>query len=154
LPELRIVGADKFGAVAKALREAPKDLRRESYVAMARAVKPLTQAVKDATATYMPSAYGAEVARTIRVRTRRRGGMNAGITLVGTAKTKSGKVREFVRLNEGRLRHPLFGNRGFWYDQRIKPGFWDQPLEQNAEAVRKELLRVLEDIARRIEKAG
>lgn len=153
MPQVGLTGPEQFAKVAQALRDAPKDVRRESYAAMARAVRPLSKAVKAAASTYLPGQYGPEVAKSIRIRTRRRSGRNAGITLVGTAKTRDGKVREFGRLNQGELRHPLYGHRGNWYAQRVRPGFWDEPLMENVDEVRKELVRVLDVIAERILRA-
>lgn len=148
-----ITGPEQLVAVAKALRDAPKDVRRESYAAMVRALRPLSQAVKASAPRYMPARYGALVAKSLRVRTQRRTGRNAGVTLIGSAKGRGTKGRDVGALNKGKLRKPLFGNRGHWYAQDVKPGFWDEPLEQNADVVRKELLRVFDAIEDRIRRA-
>lgn len=153
MPKSGITGPEQLVAVAKALREAPKDVRRESYAAMARAVRPLSQAVKAAAPRYMPARYGVRLAKSLRVRTQRRTGRNAGVTLIGSAKGRGTKGRDVGALNKGMLRKPLFGNRGHWYPQNVRPGFWDEPLEQNADVVRKELMRVLDGIAKRIASA-
>lgn len=150
MPQPSLTGTEQLEAVAKVLRDAPKDVRRQSYAAMARAVRPLTQAVKAAAPTYMPSRYGSLLAKSLRVRTQRRTGRNAGITLIGKAKGRGTKGRDVGGLNRGELRHPLYGNRGHWYPQHVRPGFWDNPLQANVAVVRKELLHVLDEIAKRV----
>jgi len=32
-------------------------------------------------------------------------------------------------MNRGDIRHPLFGNRNFWFVKKINPGMWDIPLQ-------------------------
>jgi hypothetical protein len=151
--ELRIVGADKFGYLAKALKElGDKELRTELYKGINRAVKPLTASVKKETATFLPRRYAFELAKSLRVRARRRAGKNPAIYLVGKAKTPRGKDRDLASLNRGRLRHPLYGNRRYWFDQQVSPNWWDDPLFQGADLVREEIVNVLDDIAKRVEK--
>ena len=145
--ELRIEGADKFGILAKALRKyGDKELRSELYKGINRAVKPLTEDVKKGTQQYLPRRYAFELARYLRVRTRRRAGKDPAIYLVGRAKTKRGKERDLASLNRGRLRHPLYGNRRYWYDQDVSPNWWDDPLLDGSEQVREEIVNVLDDI--------
>lgn len=148
--EIRITGSEEFTALARKLREAGRtDLRRELYKGINRAVKPLTADVKKAPPKYLPSGYAAEFG--LKVKTSKRStGRGAGVRLIGSAFTPRGRPRELARVNRGQLRHMLFGDPGFWYPQAVKPRFWDEPLEKDAPKVRKELLRVLRDIARKI----
>lgn len=151
--ELRIEGADKFGALAKRLKQAgDKDLRKELYRGITRAVKPLTKDVKDSTTKFLPKRYALELAKSLRVRSRRRAGNNPAIYLVGSAKTPRGKDRDLASLNRGRLRHPLYGNRGYWFDQDVDPNWWDDPLLEGADAVREEIVNVIDDIGARLTK--
>ena len=145
--DIQVRGADKLHVLARVLREASdKELQRELYRGLNRSVKPLRQDVKDAIPDFLPGRYAVELSRDLSIRTRRRSGSaNPAIYLVGSAKT-----RDIASLNRGRLRHPLFGNRKRWYDQRIKPGFWTDTLERGAPRVRRELVIVLNDVARKI----
>jgi len=148
--DLTITGAEQFAALARKLREAGRtDLRKELYKGINRAVKPLTADVMKAPPKYLPSGYAAELGLKVKVR-KRGGGANPGVRLVGSAFTPGGSPRELAVLNRGRLRHMLFGDAGFWFDQAVKPRFWDEPLEKDAPKVRKELLRALRDVARRL----
>lgn len=147
--DIQVRGAEKLHVLARALRDAgDKELQRELYRGLNRSVRPLRQDVKNAIPDHLPGRYAAELSRELSIRTRRRsGGANPAIYLVGSAKT-----RDIASLNRGRLRHPLFGNRRHWYDMRIKPGFWTDTLERGAPRVRRELVVVLNDVARKIAK--
>lgn len=149
--ELRIVGADKFGATAKALkRYGDKDLRKELYTGINRAVKPLSEQVKTDTKNYFPRRYAFELAKSLRIRARRRAGRDPSVRLVGQAKTPKGKERDLRSLNRGRLRHPLYGNRRYWYDQEVSPNWWDEPLSQGADVVREEIVGVIDEVGRKL----
>lgn len=50
-------------------------------------------------------------------------------------------------LDQGRLRHPLFGNRGHWYQQKVPKGWWTKSLNRAADRkVRKEMVAALERV--------
>ncbi|MGW4040473.1 hypothetical protein ACWEIM_30060 [Streptomyces sp. NPDC004778] len=55
------------------------------------------------------------------------------------------------RLNEGRLRHPVFGNRSRWTQQTATPLWWDGPVRRHTPRMTAEVARVLDDVRRRIE---
>lgn len=149
--ELRIEGADKFGELARALRKAgDKDLRTALYRGINSSVKPLTETVKRRTPEYLPRRYAAELAKTLKVKVKRRGGRDPSIRLMGQSKTKLGKERDLRSLNRGRLRHPLYGNRRYWYDQKVTPNWWDDPLLEEVDQVREVLVNVLDDIGARL----
>jgi len=151
--DIRIEGADKFARLAKALRQiGDTELRRELYAGMNRAVKPLTESVRGATRRYLPDRYADELSETLRVRPRRRAGRDPGVSLTGSAKTRRGKDRDLRALNRGVLRHPLYGNREHWFNQPVKAGWWDGPLTDGADEVRQELVNVLDDIGKKLDR--
>lgn len=152
--ELRVEGAEKLGILGRSLRRAGNvELRKELYRGLNRAVKPLREVAKRTPLDRpgLPSRGGLSdtVASSLRsrgVRVRRRlGGRNPGISLSGVW---SG--HDIRALNRGRLRHPVFGNRGVWVTQTIASGFWDKPLEREAPKTRKEVVRVLDELAQQI----
>lgn len=145
--DIQIRGAEKLNRLTRALWAAgEKELRVEMYRGLNRSVKPLSREVKDSTAAFLPGTYAAEISRDLSIKTRRRAtGANPAIYLVGTA-----KKHRIAALDSGRLRHPLFGNRRYWYSQQIRPGFWTRPLEHGAPRIRRELVRVLDDVARKL----
>jgi hypothetical protein len=151
--ELRVEGADKFGKLAKALRElGDKELRNELYRGINRAVKPLSEAVKGDTPQFLPRRYALELSKTLRIRARRRAGRNPAIFLVASAKTPRGTERDLASLNRGRLRHPLYGNRRYWYDQDVSPNWWTDPLLEGVDQVREELVKVIDEVNEKLEK--
>lgn len=145
--DVSVRGAEKLAILSRALREVgDKDLQRELYAGLNRAVKPLTAEVKLSTGRYLPARYAVELSRDLKVRSRRRtGGRNPALYLLGTAKN-----RDIRSLNRGRLRHPLYGNRRRWYNQPITPGWWSRELAQGAPQVRDELEQTLNDLAEKI----
>lgn len=143
-------GAKKLANLAKALQEVgDRGLQKELYSGINRAVKPLTDSVKRSTPQFLPRRYAVELAKSLRVKTRNR---RNGVTLLGSASTPGGKERDLASLNRGRLRHPLYGNRRYWYDQPVKKNWWDDPLLAGAGEVRAEIEKVLDDVAHQIEK--
>jgi hypothetical protein len=147
---IKIRGAEQWAAVAKAMRSADKELRREAYKAVNRTVRPLNQDVLAGMPAYLPDNYARALGPTFRTRTRRRGGRTPGIRLEGQARTPEGQPRSLRPLDAGRLRHPLFGNRGFWFNQPVKKGFWTKTLTESAPKIRRELVEVIGDLADKI----
>lgn len=147
--DITIRGANKLAILARALREAgDKELQRELYAGLNRAVKPLRQDVKNPASIgdFLPARYAQVLARDLKVTARRRtGGRWPTLFLLAQAKN-----RDIASLNRGRLRHPLWGNRKFWYNTRARRGWWEIPLVRDAPEVRRELERTLDDLAKKI----
>lgn len=55
------------------------------------------------------------------------------------------------RLNEGRLRHPVFGNERRWAQQTAPPLWWDKTVRTHKPRMEREMDRVLDDVRRRLE---
>jgi hypothetical protein len=55
------------------------------------------------------------------------------------------------QLNQGRLRHPVFGNRRRWANQYASPLWWDNTVRQHRPRMEQEVARVLDDVRRRLE---
>lgn len=148
-------GAEQFFALARRLKEAAdKDLQRELYRGLNRAAKPLTAAVRQSALNVLPRAgkYNVTISAETKIKLQRRtGARSVGIKLIATATTATGKARELVKLDQGKLRHPLFGNRGYWYAQRVTPGWFSKPTEASGPAVREQLLIAMKNVADKIE---
>lgn len=54
-------------------------------------------------------------------------------------------------LNNGRLRHPVFGNRRRWASQYASPPWWDTTVRRHRPRMESEVARVLDDVRRRLE---
>ncbi|MFG2589049.1 hypothetical protein [Streptomyces sp. NPDC048438] len=55
-------------------------------------------------------------------------------------------VSVLYRLNDGRLRHPVFGNRRRWTNQRTTPMWWDRVVRDHTPRMTAEVARVLDDV--------
>lgn len=149
--DLRIEGSEKLGALSDALRRyGTVELEKELFQGITRAVEPLVKAVKESLKDYLPDRYAEAVATSLVERAVRLAGSNPGVRLTASAQTGRGKQRDLISLNKGKLRHPLYGDRDWWYDQEVKKGFWDEPLLDESDAVREELVKVLDGIAREL----
>ncbi|PAZ15684.1 hypothetical protein CLM62_12875 [Streptomyces sp. SA15] len=54
-------------------------------------------------------------------------------------------------INEGRIRHPVFGNRRRWTNQYASPPWWDTTVRRHTPRMEREVARVLDDVRRRLE---
>lgn len=145
--ELRIEGADKLDLVASRLkRTGGAELRRELFKGLNRAAAPLKAVAQDSAQRGLPRRGGlaARVAGAKYAVRTRGSGRNVGVQIVasGGANLRS--------LDRGFVRHPVFGNRAVWVTQAITPGWFTQPLEGEAPAVRRELVRALDDMAKKV----
>lgn len=162
----RVEGAWKLYKVAADIRKAgDMDMKRELYRGLNRATKPLKEAVKMAVPTHMPSGYAPLVSRSIRVRTSIRASKaKTAITIRATAKGAREK-RDLRALDRGLLRHPVFGRTRLvrkgkslvpepnpWAAQGIRPGFFTETLQDNADVVRTELVGAIDRVADQLER--
>lgn len=56
-----------------------------------------------------------------------------------------------AQLNQGRLRHPVFGNKRRWVNQYASPPWWDTVVRRHTPRMEREVARVLDDVRRRLE---
>jgi hypothetical protein len=156
MADVKITGTEEFVRVAKALNaqgSAGKGLKREMMAAIKKAAKPMEDEVRDHVGQYLPSGYAPVIAKGLVVRpSQATRGRSIGLKLVGHAKGRS-KRRHIKVIDGGTLRHPVWG-RAPWVDQSVKPGFWSKPLAAAREKPAKEIRRVIQEVARKIERAG
>jgi hypothetical protein len=55
------------------------------------------------------------------------------------------------RINDGRIRHPVFGNRRRWAQQNATPLWWDKTVRAHQPRITREVQRVVDDVRRRLE---
>jgi hypothetical protein len=144
---IELEGADKLAVLAKRLKEAgDKDLQRQMYAGIARAMKPVRAAAETSLADVLPKRGGLSAAkrRQVKFRTSRRAGVRqAGVRLVA----KGGQLGRMDR--QGQFRHPVFGHEP-WVPQKIEAGWFTRPAEAAAPVARREILRALDDVAREL----
>ena len=147
--DLRITGAEQFAHVAKALRDAgDKELRKELYRGLNRATKPLKAEAQAEAAAILPRRGGlsARVAKA-RFTTKSRGGQNPSVRIV--AKDAKGRSADLARIDQGEVRHPVYGH-GPWVKQAVRPGWFTRPMQEGADVVRREVVAAIDAVARKL----
>ena len=153
MTDVRITRTEDFLRAARALNEAGsqgRGLWRELNSAISTSAEPMVAAVKVHLDAYLPNTYAAELRHDLVVKpSRSTRGASAGLRLVGHAKGKR-KRRHVREIDHGVLRHPVYGNRGTWVDQRVRPGFWSEPLLAASGKPAQEIHRAIEQTLSRI----
>lgn len=145
--DFEVRGADQFLALSKALKHAGQtELRKDLNKAMRNGAKPLVGKARSEAMSRLPQRGG--IAKQIAkepARVQTRTGKDPGVRVV------VGKKRGGARAaNRGVIRHPVFGNRDVWVDQRVRPGWFDDPMKASAPEIREVLEAEMEQIAQRI----
>lgn len=152
MADLELRGADDVDALVRRIRmhADAKALRKELYAGLNRVTKPVREDMKASIGPSLPSRGGlaALVMAKASLTTSATSGRNAGVRIRARHKDY-----DLKRLNQGRLRHPVFGNRGVWVQQTagINPGFLDDSFEKQKPEIARGVLRVLDEIARKVE---
>jgi hypothetical protein len=138
--------------VAGLLRKAAaRDLTRELRKGQRKAFQPLQKEIK-AEALTLPKrgGYNQIMSKAVRVTITTGTGPKA-LTARVYARGKV-ETRDVRQVNDGILRHPLFGHRLRWYTTRVRKGLVDRPFNRLADQVLKESAdaaqRVIDSIAR------
>jgi hypothetical protein len=97
-----------------------------------KATRPAQREITGHLERYLPDRYAAELRREMKVSA----GAAVGRGRVGVRVQAAARKSGLGALNSGRLRHPLFGNRERWYTQRVRRGFFSDPLYAAVPAVR------------------
>lgn len=148
-----MIGADgrQLVAVARALREAKdKGLNKAMRQAVNAAVAPAQDAVRAGARSDLPSRGGlADRVASSKFRTQRQTGRNPGFTMIMRLPKKGGAV-DLRAMNRGRIRHPVFGNRGTWVTQTVKAGWFEDALIPVKAKVAEDLVEAVRDMARQL----
>ena len=143
-----VQGAEQFGDVAAQLKRLDgdnRDLRRDLYRGLNRAVKPLIADTRESAERKLPRRGGlARRVAAAKMSSRRRTGKNPGIAVVAKG------MDQLRGMDQGTVRHPVYGNRNVWVTQSISPGWFSEPVRAGADEARTEISRVLDEIAREI----
>lgn len=147
--ELTVQGGEKLGVLAARLKETGNtELRKELFRGIQRAAKPLRAAAANAARENLPKRGGlnewvASSKFTISIRS----GRNPAVRVKGN---KQG--HDLAAMDRGRLRHPLFGNRKLWFTQQIRAGWFSEAMQRESPGVRREVVNVIDDMARELER--
>lgn len=148
--DLQVRGSADLARVGARLREfGDKGLTREVQRGLQRATKPMREAGQRAAASEFPQAGGLAdrvVSSKFSSRSQMRG-RNPGVRIV-----VSGGLDLDAVDRRGIVRHPVYGNRDVWVDQRIKPEIISGAFEEKAPVARVEIDKVLTEAARKLER--
>jgi hypothetical protein len=152
--DVRVYGAEDIARVAAEVRRFGngREIPNKMAKRIRRAVPPIRRAVKASAVATLPSGggLGSWVARAGVRASVRRGGRSAGIALVSGRRSQGGRS-DLRRINEGRTRHPLWGNRRHWYPQTVTPGYFDRAVEGDGlDAFRREVNDAIGDAVREV----
>ncbi|MGW2837305.1 hypothetical protein ACWCWD_06290 [Streptomyces sp. NPDC001493] len=93
----------------------------------------------------------ASIAAAIRISVRTSGNPGARVFVDKGLLPRDIPMGVLDRLNDGRLRHPVFGNRKRWATQTATPLWWDKTVRRHTPRMQSEVARVVDDVRRRIE---
>lgn len=147
--DVKVNGAEELARLARDLKAAgDKDLRKELFRSIQRSAGPAKEAARRSASENLPNENGlADEVAASRFSVRTRTGRDPSVRITGTGRAnEKGKEHDLNALDRGRIRHPLYGNRGHWYTQQVKPGWFSGAMEGQAPAVREELLKAIDEI--------
>ncbi|ODA89971.1 hypothetical protein ATY41_02720 [Leifsonia xyli subsp. xyli] len=122
-----------FGKEVDKLRTARTGgVRKELRKALTNATKPTRRKIRDAARERLPQKGGLA---------KWAGVMPALITDFRTDRQQviirdSKRGHDLEAIDRGRLRHPLYGNRNYWYEQQIAPGFFTETVQAETPRIR------------------
>lgn len=134
---------DKMDLVARTLRQmGDKELAREIYKALNRATSKMKADAKAEAGRRLPQRGG--LARRVagaKLSTRRKGGRNPGVAIVAKG------MDQLARMDEGQVKHPVYGNRDVWVTQDITGGWFSEPMEAGKPEAARQIEEAMDDLA-------
>jgi hypothetical protein len=149
--EVKVTGTAKLRQVQKRLRVVgDQGLGKQMGKALREAAKPLQPAVRRQALSAMPSGYGPILSKSLRFRTAITSSRDTADVVIRVYGQGRRERRDVPTLNRGRLRHPLYGNRNRWFEQRVRPGFVDRPADRLLPDVARQMQAVIDYVADQI----
>ena len=146
LPDFSVRGAEQLVRLSRKLKAVgDKDLSREVRAGLREATTPVKAAIREYAESNLPRRGGLnQVMARSRISTQIRGsGRSPGVRL--TSKSHD------PRIDRGRLRHPVFGNRQVWVTQRVDPGWFTKPASRAAPRAQGALIIAMRRIEKELE---
>jgi hypothetical protein len=148
--DVRVEGAEQLVELAALLKRLDdRELRKRMLAGLREAGKPMARAAQDAARAKLPRGGGLNewvAGSKFAIRTKTTG-KSAGIRVVATK-----RGHDLVAMNEGLVRHPVFGGPG-WSVTHVRPHWWQDAIETHADDTREALGEVLDDIAAQIDRS-
>lgn len=142
-------GITELQNLARDLKEAgSKEFRKEFRDAGKRIGVPVGQAMKESAVSELPHHGGlgtwvaARMVTTVQVRL---AGANIGVRFKSRRRGVKG-LSDLAALNNGRARHPLFGDKSHWYVTPVKAGWIGKALDPMADDIRDQFLKAIDTV--------
>lgn len=153
--DVRVVGSHELERVARDLKAADKTLIVKLRKNLDKATDPTKKAIIVGLPVYLPNRYAAILAKAARFRTSvKTTGRDVSVRLVMTASGKKFPRKIEKMNNPGILRRPAWprGPRSTWKwkDQRVRPGLFDNPVEDSRGRIRRDVLQAMHETAQKI----
>lgn len=151
---LQVHGARELRQLARQCRDIGRqDLVRKLYRGFNRAVRPFEREVREELPVHTPGDYTGVLDSSLHVRASTKTvGSHVGVQIIGTAMGRA-KERDLPAVDRGVLRHPLFGDRRFWFTTSVVPGFFTgPPADRIIHRVEDEVERVIDEVADQLER--
>lgn len=164
--DIRVTGSVRLRTVAAEIKATgDKGLGKEMTAALRRAALPVQLAIRAEAEQAMPSrgGYRELFSKSLRFRTTVRSTARTGFVQVVTFADGTKERRDIGRLNQGQLRHPVYGRsrnsrRGRipnpWAVTRIPADFFGRGTRNAMAAAEREMAGVLDDYAARLAGRG
>jgi hypothetical protein len=141
--QFSVGGVDKFNALMLRLKDGDKQVRLAFLRAVRAAVAPLKDSVKSSALELLP----------------KRGGLAAKIaaskygirTSATTVSFQTVSPFEIKTIDQGIVRHPVFGHPIKWVSEPVTPGFWSKPAEADVNDIRVAVSVAIDKVAKQIE---
>lgn len=150
--DVQVQGAEDIARLARRMKEVGnRDLRNEMVRGLRAVAKPVIKDMKQSARSNLPASGGLNrfiAGSSIRAQVKS-GTHTAGVAIKANRSKKSG-ASDLNRIDQGRLRHPVFG-RGRWVTQSVKAGVFSKPTERSAAEVQRQMQHVLQAIERKLE---
>lgn len=153
--DFEVLGAEQLERLSRRLRDAgDRELRKQLLAGIRRTNKPTIDRIRESAGSgeYLPQSGGfAALVAASKFGTRTRlTTKEVGVEIKGTGRS----VRGIRALNDGRLRHPLFGNRSHWYQQAVRPGWFSDPIKKDLPQIRDGIQQAMNAIAEQLTRRG
>lgn len=166
--DVRVIGTGQLLELQKRLRRAGhENIRSSMQRRIRRAAEPLRNDLQDAIRSTNIRSEGrkagkrggpspttrplrATIAQAIRISVRTTGNPGARVWIDKSRLPPDLKNMPNV-INQGRIRHPVFGNRKRWATQWATPLWWDKTVKAHERRMANEVERVLDDVRRQLD---
>lgn len=146
--EVRMAGAAGLDKVVHDLRRlGNRGLGQQMAKGFRAATNPLRKDITAEVPKAMPSGYAPALAKSLRFRQSVQSGRTTARVLLRVHADGQRERRDLPALNQGILRHPVYGNRNRWVAQRVRRGVVDRPVDRLGPEIRRQMDAVVAYVA-------